>query len=59
MRLLQSILPYFKQTKKPQCRFIMHLLGLLLAPRPRHVSESEPLQCLSRADLGSLVRQRL
>jgi hypothetical protein len=30
MRLLQSILPYLKQTKKPQCKFIMHLLGLLL-----------------------------
>jgi hypothetical protein len=30
VRLLQSILPYLKQTKKPQCKFIMHLLGLML-----------------------------
>ena len=30
MRLLQSILPYLKQTKKPQCKFVTHLLGLML-----------------------------
>ena len=30
MRLLQSILPYLNQTKKPQQKFLTHLLGLLL-----------------------------
>ena len=30
MRLLQSVLPTLPQTKKPQRKFIVHLLGLLL-----------------------------
>lgn len=30
MRLLQSVLPGFRQTKKPQQKFLAHLLGLLL-----------------------------
>lgn len=30
MRLLRSVLVRFKQTKKPQQKFLMHLLGLLL-----------------------------
>jgi hypothetical protein len=30
MRLLQSVLSYLKQTKKPQHKFVTHLLGLLL-----------------------------
>jgi DDE superfamily endonuclease len=30
MRLLQSVLSRLKQTKKPQHKFVMHLLGLLL-----------------------------
>ena len=30
MRLLQSVLSRFKQTKKPQHKFVTHLLGLLL-----------------------------
>ena len=30
MRLLQSVLPTLPQTKKPQRKFIAHLLGLLL-----------------------------
>jgi hypothetical protein len=30
MRLLQSVLPTLRQTKKPQQKFIAHLLGLLL-----------------------------
>ena len=30
MRLLQSILPHRKQTKKPQGKFVAHLLGLML-----------------------------
>jgi hypothetical protein len=30
MRLLQSILPNLNQTKKPQQKFLTHLLGLLL-----------------------------
>ena len=29
MWLLQSILPRLNQTKKPQCKFVTHLLGLL------------------------------
>ncbi|HSX77401.1 MAG TPA: transposase [Candidatus Saccharimonadia bacterium] len=30
MRLLQSVLPSLRQTKKPQQKFVAHLLGLLL-----------------------------
>jgi hypothetical protein len=30
MRLLQSVLPTLRQTKKPQQKFVAHLLGLLL-----------------------------
>ena len=30
MRLLHSILPHLHQTKKPQPKFLTHLLGLLL-----------------------------
>ena len=30
MRLLQSVLPTLRQTKKPQQRFVAHLLGLWL-----------------------------
>ena len=30
MRLLQSVLPTLRQTKKPQQKFLAHLLGLLL-----------------------------
>jgi len=30
MWLLQRILPRLNQTKKPQCKFVTHLLGLLL-----------------------------
>jgi hypothetical protein len=30
MRLLQSVLSRLKQTKKPQRKFVAHLLGLLL-----------------------------
>ena len=30
MRLLQSVLSRLKQTKKPQYKFVTHLLGLLL-----------------------------
>jgi hypothetical protein len=30
MRLLQSVLSRLKQTKKPQHKFVTHLLGLLL-----------------------------
>lgn len=30
MRLLQSVLPMLRQTKKPQQKFLAHLLGLLL-----------------------------
>jgi hypothetical protein len=30
MRLLQSVLPNLRQTKKPQRKFVAHLLGLLL-----------------------------
>jgi hypothetical protein len=30
MRLLQSVLSYLKQTKKPQHKFVTHLLGLML-----------------------------
>ena len=38
------------QTKKPQRKFIVHLLGLLLMlPWPCHVSQPQPLQCVSRA----------
>jgi hypothetical protein len=42
MRLLQSVLPTLRQTKKPQQKFVAHLLGLLLMlPGPatlRHLS---------------------
>jgi hypothetical protein len=30
MRLLHSLLPHLNQTKKPQQKFLTHLLGLLL-----------------------------
>src|SRR5205823_10443174 len=30
MRLLQSVLPYLNQSKKPQRKFVAHLLGLML-----------------------------
>lgn len=30
MRLLQSVLSSLKQTKKPQHKFVTHLLGLML-----------------------------
>ena len=30
MRLLQSVLSCLKQTKKPQYKFVTHLLGLML-----------------------------
>ena len=30
MRLLQRILTHRKQTKKPQHKFVIHLLGLIL-----------------------------
>jgi DDE superfamily endonuclease len=46
MRLLQSLLPCLKQTKKPQCKFVMHLLGLMLMlPGPatfRNLSRYSP-----------------
>src|SRR5262245_19447212 len=37
MRLLQSILPRLNQPKKPQQKFLTHLLGLLLL-LPGHVT---------------------
>ena len=38
MRLLQSVLATLPQTRKPQRKFITHLLGLVLMAWPCHVS---------------------
>ena len=60
MRLLQSVLPDLSQTKKPQQKFVAHLLRLLLM-LPGHAT----FRNLSRyssyheTNLFTLVRQRL
>ena len=38
MRLLQSVLSCLKQTKKPQHKFVTHLLGLMLMLMCQHFS---------------------
>ena len=48
MRLLQSVLARCQKTKKPQQKFLMHLVGLLLMlpghATFRHLSRSSPYQ---------------
>ena len=59
MRLIQSTLTTLPQTKKPQCKFIAHLLGLILM-LPGHATfrnlslrQAQALQFVSRAHPGS------
>ena len=60
MRLLQSVLPTLRQTKKPQQKFVAHLLGLLLM-LPGHATfrNLSRYSSVSREDLCTVVRQRL
>ena len=41
MRLLQSVLPHLNQSKKPQRKFVAHLLGLMLM-LPGHATFRNP-----------------
>ena len=60
MRLLQSVLPTLRQTKKPQRKFVAQLLGLLLMC-PGHVTFRNLSRYSSYHERtpGTRVRKRL
>jgi hypothetical protein len=54
MRLLQSVRSRLKQTKKPQYKFVTHLLGLLLM-LPGHATLGFPYGDFSLFPCGVLT----
>ena len=60
MRLLQSVLRSLKTNQETAVQVCHPSVGTFAhAPWPRHLSQSESLQPLSRKDILTVVRQRL